>query len=76
MKKMTQEIWSDLWNKALDVAMCEAIPESILDSYTRSRLTSFLCDQTFQAGRQNRNREKSRARATRASKRGGNGAPV
>jgi hypothetical protein len=54
----THEQWLDLWHKALSLATCEAIPDSILDNYTRHRLTSFLCDQSFESGKQERRRKK------------------
>lgn len=50
--------WLELWHKALALAACEAIPDEILDNYTRHRLTGFLCDQSFESGRQERRRKK------------------
>lgn len=49
--KPTHEEWLKLWHSALDLATCEAIPESVFDSDTRSRLTVFLCCEALEAGR-------------------------
>jgi hypothetical protein len=56
MKKatLTHEEWLSLWQKALDLATCEAIPLDVLDDYTRHRLTVFLCVQASEAGRRER----------------------
>lgn len=58
MKKITAKEWAELWNKALDLAMSQSIPEEIFDTYSRQRLTGFLCDQSFESGRQERRRKK------------------
>lgn len=52
MKKTTTHTeWLELWQSALNLATSEAIPLDILDDYTRSRLTVFLCVQASEAGR-------------------------
>lgn len=48
---LTHEEWLALWHSALALATCEAIPEDILNDYTRHRLTGFLCEKSFEAGR-------------------------
>lgn len=55
---ITHTEWLALWQKALDLAMCKEIPDEIFDNYTRHRLTGFLCDQSFESGRQERRRKK------------------
>lgn len=62
MEKMTTTEWTVLWNQALDIAMSEAIPEEILDSYTRQRLTGFLCEKALKSGRRERNGKKRQPR--------------
>ena len=52
--KPTHEEWLALWQKALDLATSEAIPESVFDSDTRSRLTVFLCCEALESGRRER----------------------
>jgi len=54
----THTEWLALWHKALALATCEAIPDEIFDNYTRHRLIGFLCDQSFESGRQDRRRKK------------------
>lgn len=46
--------WLALWQKALDLATSEAIPENVFDSDTRSRLTVFLCCEALESGRRER----------------------
>lgn len=61
MKKATaptHEEWLNLWHAALALATCEAIPETIFDSDTRSRLTVFLCGEALDAGRRQREKKK------------------
>lgn len=55
---ITHTEWLALWHKALALATCEAIPDEIFDNYTRHRLIAFLCDQSFESGRQDRRRKK------------------
>lgn len=57
MKKTTTPThaeWLALWQKALDLATSEAIPETVFDSDTRSRLTVFLCCEALESGRRER----------------------